>query len=417
MNLRVKSVFNNSVVIWFLAMSPIIDIIYTINNRYLSFSFPIQQIIRIFIVFYFLYGIKNKKYRITIIALFALLTLGQVYIILNNYPYSITSNFGYIFKILNLFCVAFYIKENLNGDNFILSDLIKAIKVSGIILSLNIIMSNILKVGLKTYNYGNRSGYKGFIEAHNDVTVVLLIILPIILYSFIKYRNKLDLLIITAIIISLILIGPKAGKFLLIIEIIMFLFIYFRGLKLNSCVKKFIGFMLIFLTLFVYTDLNSTLIKLTDYASKRGYDSIYSYVVSYRNIQPRLIDNGLADKFEIHPKYLFGTGYYYGNNVLNLQKNDFYSIENDFDGLTYYSGLLTAAVIIFILALFVYNIVDSNTDDKTLKKMVIISITIALIHSFFGGHVIYSALANTYFGAILGIGFYKNTKHIDSKGL
>lgn len=407
MNIRFKMLEKSTVIYLIIALSPLIDIIYTINTRFLGINFPIQQAVRVLIILYLFLNLRTKKSKIVIIGLSLLLLLGQFFIIINRYDYNIMTNFSYILKIINLFCIEEYIKEKLECKFINIEEIIKSLKIASIILSTNIITSNIFKFGLRTYNYGNRGGYKGFIEAHNDVTVVLLMILPIVMYDFIKRKRKSDVALMIIIAISLFLIGPKAGKALLLLEIMIVILSYLRQIKLNEISKKILLFISIVGLLFLLTNISSLYNKLESYANNKGYRSVYSYIVSYRDIQPRLIDNGISKEFKVHPKYLFGMGYYYANKELNIQKSEFNSIENDFEGLIYYSGLLTAAIIIFLITVKILKIFNNKINSQ-LKFFVSLSVFIGLLHAFLGGHVIYSAISNTYFSVLVAIGCYKD---------
>ncbi|MDU1567702.1 MAG: O-antigen ligase family protein [Clostridium sp.] len=416
----VKLLKSNIIIYLIIAISPLIDIIYTINTKFLSIDFPFQQIIRIVIVIYLFLNIKIKENRVTIIGLGLLFLLGQIYIIINKYDYNIVSNFSYILKILNLFCIVAYTKEKLDYNFIKLQNVIKSLKVASIILSSNIILSNTFKIGLKTYDYGDRSGYKGFIEAHNDITIVLLMILPIIVCEYFKYKRNLDAALIIIISISLLMIGPKAGKILLLLEIIVLLANNLKSVKVSRLTKKISIFISIIISLFLLTNFSYMQNRIEKYAQGKGYRSVYSYIVSYRDIQPRLIDNAIGDKFEVHPKYLFGMGYFYANKELNNEKKEFYSIENDFEGLIYYNGLVTSAIIVYLIANWILKVFKNKKIDKDIRFYVIIALSIGIIHSFLGGHVLYSAISNTYFSIILAIGCYKceeNKKLVSIRGV
>lgn len=407
MSIKFKMRESNMIIYLIIALSPLIDIIYTVNTKFLEIDFPIHQAIRVLIIAYLFMNLKRKKSKKMIVCLLLLLLLGQFFIIFNGYDYNIMSNFSYILKIINLFCITEYVKEKLDLNFITIEEIIKSLKIASIILSTNIILSNIFKIGLKTYDYGNRGGYKGFIEAHNDVTIVLLMILPIVIYDFFKNKRKSDVALIIIISISLLIIGPKAGKVLLILEMAVIIVKYLNQFKINRFTRKILLFISVVGTLFLFTNISSIYSKMEGYANSRGYKSIYSYVVSYRDIQPRLIDNAIGDQFKIHPKYLFGMGYFYANKELNLEKNEFNSIENDFEGLIYYSGILTASIIIFLILEKILKIFSNKKINSQLKFFVVISLFIGLLHAFLGGHVIYSAISNTYFSVLLAIGCHK----------
>lgn len=399
-------------IILILAMSPLIDILYTVLYNFMNIEIPIQQVIRICIVGYLFFSIKENKSKYIILAIFTLLMLGQGYMIFNKYDYDLMSNFSFILKIMNLFSIIFYIIEKLNCEYITLEEVLNALNISAIILSTNILISNIFKVGLKTYNYGNRLGYKGFIEAHNDVTVVLLILLPLSIYQYMKSKKKYNLIVSIIMAISLILIGPKAGKVLLLVEFIIIGSVYlvriFNIRVYISKMKGILSFIFILLGLFTYINFQEIKFELNEVANSKGYRSIYSYVVSYRDIQPILIDNSIGSKYDIHPKYKFGMGYYYANKILHEEKKEFYSIENDFDGLIYYTGIFTATCILWIIFNMLWKIIKNRKKDDILTSFIILSLVIGVIHSFLGGHVIYSAISNTYFGAIIGLGYFKS---------
>lgn len=400
-----------------IAFAPIIDIVYTINLMYLNINFPIQQILRIFILLYFFINLKDVKNIITVICIFALLMVGQVYIKIMGYPFHIMSNFSFITKLVSLFVVIFLIKEWIEKNVINVRQIIYTVSISMFILTFNIILSNLFKIGLKTYNYGNRSGYKGLIEAHNDVVVVMLIVFPLIIYANEIYKKKIFIILGILMMFSLWLIGPKAGKALLIFEIFVYVLMRFMcKVKHKFYSKKYkmiLTFIAVLISVFLYASLTELTYKMKSFANSKGYHSFYSYVVSSRDIQTKLIDNEIANEYKVHPKYQFGMGYYYANSALKNQKDDCNSIENDLNGLIYYTGIFITSVVIMLLLSMIIDIAKKGYKSSILKY-VMLAIVVGFVHSFFGGHVLYSALANTYLGIVIGVGLGLDKKTIRS---
>jgi len=398
--------YEKRIILAIISISPIIDMIYTINFKYINVDFPIQQIIRGVITFFIIYSIKNKRdiKKLTIISL--LLLVGQAYIFFMGYEYNVMLNMGFVLKLINLFAFILYFKEKVGEGYFTIKEIIKACNITAFILSLNIIIANLFSIGLKTYDFNDAtSGYKGFIDAHNDVTALLLILLPLIIWYTIEYRNKYTFVNSILAMISLIIIGPKAGKALLILEILILVSIflwkkYNVQLRKNSIIAVFC---IVFATLFIYSNFRIISLELNSFATQKGFRSVISYVVSNRDLQPILIDQGIEGEHLIHPKYQFGMGYYYANKVLKQEKNDFNAVENDSVALIYYTGLFTASIIIFNLYMYLSKIIKYVKASR-IKKYIIISLIIGFIHAILGGHVIYSAIANTYLGVIIGLG-------------
>lgn len=421
--------FYRSIIFLIIAFSPIIDILYTILYKFINIDLPIQQVIRIAIVLYLFFNIKDKKNKSIIVGLGVLLGIGQIYMIINKYDFSLLNNSSFIIKILSLFCFIYFIKEKLIKNQISIKEIMSGFNISACILSLNIVLSNIFKFGLPTYTYGGRGGYKGFIEAHNDVTVVLLILFPILIYFYKKEKNVYSLITVILTGISLFLIGTKAGKGLLILEILLLTYIYIiKNINIRLIVennqfimenkkifKNGLYILSIILCLICYTNISRVSTALEKHVMSKGYRSVYSYIVSYRDIQPILIDNIVLSQYNVHPKYIFGMGYYYANKVLNDQKQEFHMIENDIDGLIYYTGIFTASIILFILLRISFKIINNQNSGNDMLPFMMVSMVIAYIHLFLGGHLLYSALANTYFGVILGVGYFmvsqKNLKN------
>lgn len=410
---RNKIVINSKyLVMIILVLTPIIDIIYSVNYHILNFKLPIHLFLRGIILVYILFNIRYKNHIKYLIVLCAIFMGGIIWPKMMGYPFSFIENISYSMKIINMIAAGMYFFECLK--NKVIDDyyLIKCINISTVIIGGSIVFSNIFNVGLKTYLDKPISGYKGFFIVHNSITAVLLIVIPITFLQLIKKKNKYITILLLLNIIATMQIGTKSGTIGVIFEITIFILYLILYYKLGGIVKilnkktvyiftTFMVLLLIVSSSLMFNFINNQ----RENFSSMGYSSFFSYIISNRDLQIRYVNEEIENNLSINPKYLFGMGVKYANEVVNEGKKEFEIIEMDFEGIKIYSGYLALIIIsIFLLETVFKNILSiRNGQDATKKIFVLLSIFIGLVHAALGGHVLYEGITGMYLGAIIGL--------------
>ncbi|WP_353948974.1 O-antigen ligase family protein [Sporolactobacillus sp. Y61] len=389
---------------------PILDIIYSINTNVLKINLPVNQFLRLLILVYLITFIKKKKQLILLSILLFFLVCGEVfYKIMDISQNNIFDNLSYILKLLFFVIVIFSFENILRRKILAAEDIFKYIIWSTYIITISILISP-LGIGFHTYSSTvPRFGYKGLFVVHNAVTATLLIINPLCLYMWYKFKKKIYIINYILIILSLIMLGTKSGLvgtfFVLAIEVICYMTVT-KWTKwktlVSSCIIVFGTTMLFFFKnpILHFIDMQRNLLQTL------GGNNLYSYLVSNRNLQIYYVENYL-NKLS-YPNilfWLFGLGFSTVNSVIHLGKSDFMIMEMDFYGILFYSGIFVTVFITSIILIRVYASIRLMTknwfDPKYLNLL--LSIFMGITHSFFGGHVIYEAMSALYFGAVLAV--------------
>lgn len=261
-NLITKNCTIKNWLILFLIVQPIFDL--------KLFYSSVSTLIRIFfvILFFLYYFIKSKnkyKYLLSIYPL--LITIYFIFHHINalHFHSLIPGNFNYsIFKeilyFIKMFC-PYMLIYSLFKANFSKKDLFFIVKILVLEISLVIIISNLFLFSYGTYSdakikanffewFNSNSIYtyqdltsKGLFEMANQISAVLLMLLPFMLLLNLEKTNKLNLFTLFSNIYSLILLGTKVavfGIFLVFIYTTIMYIILKKQLKKTFVLTPFI---------------------------------------------------------------------------------------------------------------------------------------------------------------------------------
>lgn len=407
-----KKISKELIMLLILIITPLIDIIYSITQHIYNINIPVHLLIRGAVLLYILVSIRNIKHIAYLLVLCSGLFLGIVWVKIAGYPFSLIDNVSYSMKLVNLFASVFYFKESIDNKNVEIIKLLNYINISTLTIGVSIVLSNIFRFGFKTYLDKEISGYKGFFMVHNSITAVLLMVIPISFFLFYKNKNKFNGIILISNILAILLIGTKSGAIGLAMIVMMIMvaiiidsniYIKIKNIKrLPIIISILVGISII------YPFASNFINEQTKEYKRNGYDDIYSYMVSNRNLQIKYINKEIKENLTLNPKYFFGMGVKYANDVIHKGKKEFEIIEMDFEGVKIYSGYAVLfLVLLLILKIFIELILSLNSKENLLAKLIVlISIIMGLIHATFGGHVIYEGISGIYFGGILGIAMY-----------
>ena len=143
--------------------------------------------------------------------------------------------------------------------------------------------------------------------------------------------------------------------------------------------------------------------------------SLINFLTSHRNLQTEYASEFIK-KLETGKilTILFGLGCSKVSHILNSRIKSFYTIEQDYNGILFYFGVLAFAILCLFTARVMYVI------WKLLKKNMqkyfpyALSFMVLLFQSILVGHVIYVPLASIYFAIV--IAFLLNDFKNETKG-
>lgn len=253
-------------IIMLILIQPFVDMIKTnIVNDIQIFGFSLFEAINIGLVMVasiiaFICNSQKKKFYKYIIFIilfciyFALHCYNMTLFNNNVYPEQTSSfivEFYYIYRTfinpLILLLLLYYIKMDKEY-------LIKIIKIFSLIISIVIIVSNIFHFGYQTYGEGfcklsifdwftfenvTRNSYymltsRGLFSSGNQLSSIMFMLLPIILYSVYKHRKKSDYIALIFHILAMYILGTKVSTLGVVAILIAFFLMYVLFIILNK---------------------------------------------------------------------------------------------------------------------------------------------------------------------------------------
>lgn len=351
----IKKINLEKLLMIFVIIQPILDFYLLFSDEVVSiFKFSPSTIIRmLFIGFFLIYLLFKIKYNKKYIWIFVYLLILGIYLILHilnalNFNNDIASNlrFSYIteiFYFIRMFIpiLMVYITYNLDIKE---KDFKNAILIVTLMFSLGIIIPNILKISLTSYDGNNiikgnildwffNNSYKfeelaskGFFYMANQISSVMILLLPINIYFAIKYSDKKFVLSPVLLAISMIMIGTRVGTYgWLIIAIVVFIaWIFFSLIHKNKIgITKLKLFTYLFLTLLLFLiTLNSPLV-------------LRKTSVDYEDMEKENLTNSIKEEYKLlkekEEKVKFINKYSEIYSIPRIYINELYLVEEDYE--------------------------------------------------------------------------------------
>ncbi|MGO5118260.1 O-antigen ligase family protein [Clostridium sporogenes] len=382
---------------YLLIITPLIDLI----NGFFYYIVPMNlsvspgQIIRmtIFVIIFYFYIKQRKGNIILAIILFS-------FFLIQEYLYSCIDFINFKDDVLfasklyfNLFLMLL-LKQYYYNKDIDENKIINGIIIGAIIIGLTIIVTKFLNIGVSSYG---DTGYKGIFIGLNDITAVLVMATPFVLYKLIYSYKKIKYGICFLIILgTAVLLGTKTA----IIGIILLTFYYtFFGIRGKNKYKKYI-FTLLFMMIIIYVfyvyffDVYKlTILRRHEYFYS-NLDFI-SYLLSGRN---QLLNIGYEYWKNKWYHVILGVGFTRGSTWISSFILGHGMIEMDILDILYFYGFIVLGIYIYsLLPVFLKSILKIIREKSMLKKSFFISFLIGSVVSFLGGHVLLSPLAGVYF--------------------
>lgn len=407
----IEKVYNQKVVFLFLALNPCIDFVFSLTNIVFGYRIDtgINQIIRIMLILYLAIFMKNKRNIIVSFAVGVLLAIGLVVYKVTGRTTSFMADTAFSAKI---WCgiVLYFAFSDLYEQNKIDTNMIaKALAISLIIVGVSIILGH-FGLGFNTYIDG-RNGSKGFFSSQNAVGITLLILISVNWIHF--WKRTLNLVAMVLGIVAIVLLGTKTAVVGILLCSILFIIYEFLC---NKNAYEFIKKNKVFISCIIIVALIGISVCLCFFLkgylkTKIYYDSIYSMIVSNRNLQVKWIREWGDGNFLT---ILFGYGYSAVRTYLQARKGDFSTIEQDYFGLYYISGIVVLIIYICLtgtVIYYIYTCIRKRCFDREMMGYSV-AFSLGVFHAFFAGHVFGEALTLIYFWLISALIKVKATKKV-----
>ncbi|MDY3361551.1 MAG: O-antigen ligase family protein, partial [Clostridium celatum] len=222
MNLIKKDLLNKKIIIFFILMTPIIDLFNGFFDYVLQVKISPGLFVRtaiLMVILYFYISQKKKNiYKVIIIGMAFLIQL-LCWSWINDSEISFLSEVSFVAKIYyNIFLILvldyyFAVKREKSYDYT------EAIITSSLIITVSLIITRILGIGVSAYGVGE--GYKGLFIGLNDLTIVLGIAFPFILYKAIASEERIKYVIYSVFVGgNILMIGTKTSIVVMLISIL-----------------------------------------------------------------------------------------------------------------------------------------------------------------------------------------------------
>lgn len=346
-----EKLYNQKIITSIYVLLPIIEIItsYMITNMEITVTPGI-----IYKTLFLLYGVSylilvDKKYRKTnciMLGLFGVMMILHTVITIESF--TIAAIFVKISQSLKYLCfpiVLWFLYRYIQNGNKL--D-IKTIMICAIIYGGTMIIGWITGTYMPTYNTRPDAGHSGWIYSGNELSSILSMFYPIIIYYTARYKNKLGIMALFLTTYGLLAIGTKTAFLALIISILAFLI--FGIIKFKKQIGKnlvFIMSILVITIMGVFTYFPT----LTEIAERVNIaKSEVEETISKENQQSEIVDNfvfnGRTQFLDIQqkkfdqvsiPQKMFGLN---GEDKPANENKEYKLIERDFHDLIITYGVI-----------------------------------------------------------------------------
>ena len=369
----------NKLIIIFLFMQPFLDVITSIQINYNIFNFYITSIIRIlFMLFILIYMIVYKYDLKLILCMFIYGLIFGLYLIFNH-SISLAINAIRIFYLPVM--ILFFNNETLKISK-------KHILILYLIYLVLLIVPTIFGISLVNTDLGDKKIYLGLFSGGNELSGILLGLLPLIIVYSKDIKNiYLRIIYYLLIVISFILVSTKTLFFGGTIVLIIYLLTRIKNKKL--LIGGVIGVILLSCVILPFTPVIKNIQITLDYYEIHNISDMFNI---------KTIDN-----------VIYSRRLTYANNLLNEYKNS--NTLNKLFGLSNINSLKDAEldlvdifVTLGIIGFIVYlSIMIFIIHKYKLKGWYLFSFILFIIMSCFSGHILNKPLVAIYIGLLFNL--------------
>lgn len=401
MNLS-KKMFDRLLII-FLFLNPILDAITAYQLKYNIGSITIGTLIRgLFLYIIIFYMIKNniKRKHLLVFIIYIILATCFNYFYLKNPIVSEVSNLTIIFYLP----ILIYFFKNL--DNELIND--KLIFILYLVYVNFIIVPYIFGFGFHTYpEKYNKWGFMGVFYSGNEISAILIGLLPVVVNYLINHKNIFIKLIFgLEILVAIFMVGTRTLIMGLAITIMYFIFKFIKNnYKKLARKTKFIGcglaICIVITSIVVLPKL--PIVKNAEIAFKYYNINKFSELFTFKTLDKIIFSERLTFLKGINKYYfarkipviIFGLG---RTGLLAVK-----DVELDIFDIFYSIGFIGSIVYLIFM-------IDGFKKTK-FKDYYILSLLLFMLMSLTSGHVLIRPMVSIYFAIIFILN--KNSKKVD----
>lgn len=415
--MELSKIYNEKNIISILTATLLIDAINGVLINILGFSrSPVGIVFRVTIYLYFLiYYVtkrvnKQKLILVCITIIFFVINIFKSFLIYHN------SIKGFIFDgteviRVTLALVIFLGLHEMFKDKIISKESLDTVLNKSIYILIGVyIISLVLGIGQSSYS--GYAGYKAIFVSNNGLNITMIILFIYQFEKVIKLFDVKNLLLLSLLCLMLIMIGSKSSFIFIVFYLICKLVLEYKfiieiiksgRLKSEFINKKkwiFMGIAILIVVIIIFNKQILDIISLQVHFIKNELDSIWTYLLSGRDVLLIAAVENLYKNFSLANIFL-GIGSYF--NQLSIASiigiYSFKSIEMDLFDIFFSYGIVGVILTYGISMYVLFKNWRKLLNNKRHFEM--ISILSIFIYSISGGHVFTDAMASTFLGIVL----------------
>ena len=417
---KLEKIYDEKIISMFYILLPIVEVITTFMvvhiNTTITLGLLYKTIFLLYALFYLVFINKNKR-KSTLALLSIILVSILANLIITTSDYSIKHLVAKVAELSRYatlpIVMMFFFKYIDNGNKIHLKTLVYSATIYAVVM----IIARLTGTQYATYSTSPDFGHSGWYYSGNEISALLAMFYPIIIYFAAKYRSRSMIFALSAVTYGLLAIGTKTSFFSISITLIALL-IFELGrfiITKNKLSKDMLFVVFILLIVLVASAPYSPSLKyMMDRFNnaKTNAQNIGNVEDTNKNIVESFVYNGRQlDMQDQVGKYqgssisekIFGLN---DENRIKNENGETNLIERDFYDIFFAYGILGVLIyffpILYIGVCFAKRLITNFKVECNEKNFVIgISATIALGISFIAGHVLLSPTVALFLCVIL----------------
>ena len=417
---KVEKIYDERVIKWFYILLPIIEVVTTYMVVHMNTSITIGVIYKAlflaYALFYLLFINKNnRKFTFLIIGIITFSAIINFVTTIDNYSIrNIIIKVTELSKYMTFPIVAFFFYKYIENGNKIH---LKTLVYSATIYATVMLIARATGTQYATYRTVPEYGHSGWYYSGNEISALLAMFYPVIIYFASKYRTRSMLFSLCVVTYGLLAIGTKTSFFAISIIISAFLifeFIMFIATKSKLSKDMLFTVFLLLIVLFASAPYSPSLKYMVERfdRAKSSIQKVEDEKENNKMIVQSFVYNGRElDVKEQIEKYkdsdviekIFGLK---DKNRIRGVNGNINMIERDIFDIFFAYGIFGTIIyifpIIFVGINFVRRLLTNFKEECNEKNFTIgISCAIALGISYIAGHVLLASTVVLFFSVLL----------------
>lgn len=396
------------IIIIFILLQPFFDMLTSVSAQSSSLSLGIitKGLLLAVGSAYMIFYKKDKKFLIYAICVCSYFI---IFSLINYYPDTFFSEISYFVKsfyfpfILLFFCDLFKTKENS-----------KLLGILSFIISISLLIAVLSGTSFLSYESGSKLGFSGWYYSANELSGMLSILFPIVLYNFITKVSKFNLINLIITMLAMLLIGTKTTYLAILLTLLSFIVyeIFCKICKKENNGKKNLlkTFTILIVVLSItpitpsYKNTKSHINNATTVDEENGEDvfqiNVDNIIYYGREGYLKFVQEEY-NKASLENK-IFGLG----RNV-HTSKSQYtvYLIERDFHDLFFCYGPVGMILILLVPILVFFEILKKIFRDNNIYNFMNVSLGVSILLglaiAFMSGHVLLYPAVSTYLAVVI----------------